>query len=135
MSCAQWLAAWALRQMAPKGAGFKCCNYCGCELDLGILEWRVLPERQLGFSCLSIRHGGDVCNCPAYGVRGCSEARFSMRWCAAMVPVDLLLGRDASMSHEDWVWLQRQCRVRSEWELGPCVSWNPREQVFQCGNY
>ena len=49
-----------------------------------------------------------------------------------MVPVDLLPGSDMSISREDWIWLQKQCRVRSDWELGQCVSWNPREQVTAC---
>ena len=46
----------------------------------------MLPERNLSFSCLSIRHGGDVRSCPAYGTHGCGEAHFSMRWRAAMIP-------------------------------------------------
>lgn len=94
------------------------CQHCGCELDLGVLHRHVQPEMQLGFSCLTIRHGGDVRSCPAYGAHSCGEARFSMRWRSAMVSVDLVPGSDKDISREDWNWLRRQCRVRSDWELG-----------------
>ena len=75
---------------------------------------------------------GDVRSCPAYGLHGCGEARFSMRWQAAMVPVDLLPGSDVGVSREDWAWLQKQCCIRSDWDLGQSVSWNPREQLTAC---
>ena len=108
------------------------CKHCDCDLDLGILRRCISRQERLGFSCLSIRHGGDVCNCPAYGMHGCGQSRFSMGWLAAMVPVDLLPGSDVDISPEDWAWLQKQCRVRSDWELGQQVSCNPREQVTAC---
>ena len=41
-------------------------------------------------------------------------------------------GSDVDISREDWIWLQRQCRVRSDWQLGWCVSSNPREQATAC---
>ena len=108
------------------------CKYCDCELELGILRRRLLPELNLGFSCLSVRHGGDVHGCPAYCMHGCGEARFSMRWRAAMVPVRLSPGSDVGITSDDWEWLRKQCRVCNDWELGWCVSQDPREQVTAC---
>ena len=41
-------------------------------------------------------------------------------------------GADAGITHQDWVWLQKECHVYSDWELGHRVSCNPRDQVTTC---
>ncbi len=66
------------------------CKHCGTALDIGILTRHYLPEKQLGFSCLSIRSQCWFTSCPAYRVHGWLP--YSMRWLDAMVPVEMLQG-------------------------------------------
>jgi hypothetical protein len=67
------------------------CKHCGTALDIGILTRHYLPEKQLGFSCLSIR---SQCWSTHALLQDALQGwlPYSMSWLDAMVPVEMLQG-------------------------------------------